>query len=365
MILDLYLARRFLTTFLGVFGVFLALSFLIGMLEQIRRFDAGEVGFVGIIKLTLLNTPRETSRILPLIMTMATLTFFMSLARSSELVVIRSTGRSVYRTLFAPVSVAFMIGVGAVAIVNPIVASTSNQYEIVAARNAERVSSFLSLSREGLWLRQGGRDGQVVIRAARSNQDGTILSDVTFFEFGPDGAPGYRIEAESATLGSGIWQLESAKKWHLDTSANPERESTVYAELDVPTGLTADRIRESFGTPDSISIWELPDFIDRLERAGLSPLRHRVWMNMELALPVMLTAMALVGAGIFMRHTGYRRTSTMVILALALGFALHFIRNFAQILGENGQIPVLLAAWCPPVAAIMLTAGIILNLEYR
>ncbi len=50
-------------------------------------------------------------------------------------------------------------------------------------------------------------------------------------------------------------------------------------------------------------------------------------------------------------------------MALGLGFTLYFIRNFAQILGENGQIPVLLAAWGPPVAAVLLPLGLLLHLE--
>ena len=38
-------------------------------------------------------------------------------------------------------------------------------------------------------------------------------------------------------------------------------------------------------------------------------------------------------------------------------------RNFAQVLGENGQIPVLLAVWAPPLAAIGLSLGLLLHLE--
>jgi len=46
-----------------------------------------------------------------------------------------------------------------------------------------------------------------------------------------------------------------------------------------------------------------------------------------------------------------------------MGFGLYFIRSFAQILGENGQIPVLLAAWAPPVASILLALGLLLHSE--
>jgi hypothetical protein len=60
---------------------------------------------------------------------------------------------------------------------------------------------------------------------------------------------------------------------------------------------------------------------------------------MELSLPLLMAAMTLVGAGFTMRHTRLGRTGVMVLLALGAGFALYFVRNLAQILGENGQIP--------------------------
>ena len=45
------------------------------------------------------------------------------------------------------------------------------------------------------------------------------------------------------------------------------------------------------------------------------------------------------------------------VLAVLLGFGIYFIRNFAQILGENGQLNALAAAWVPPVASVLLALG--------
>jgi lipopolysaccharide export system permease protein len=64
-----------------------------------------------------------------------------------------------------------------------------------------------------------------------------------------------------------------------------------------------------------------------------------------------------------MRHTRFGGTGTAVLTAVLLGFVLYFIRSFAQILGENGQIPILLAAWAPPIAAIFLALGMLLHAE--
>ena len=133
--------------------------------------------------------------------------------------------------------------------------------------------------------------------------------------------------------------------------------------MSLASNLTRDQILDSFGTPSAVPIWDLPAFIARLETAGFAARAHRVWFQMELALPLLLVAMVLMGAGFTMRHARFGRTGLMVLSALLLGFTLYFIRNFAAILGENGQIPVLLAAWGPPVAAVLLPLGLLLHLE--
>ena len=131
----------------------------------------------------------------------------------------------------------------------------------------------------------------------------------------------------------------------------------------MPTNLTRAGIRDSFGTPSVIPIWDLPGFIASLEAAGFSARKHRMWLQSELAMPVFLVSMVLVGAAFTLRHTRAGRTGVMVLFALLTGFSLYFIRNFAQILGENGQIPIALAAWAPPLAAIGLAMGLLLHLE--
>jgi lipopolysaccharide export system permease protein len=64
-----------------------------------------------------------------------------------------------------------------------------------------------------------------------------------------------------------------------------------------------------------------------------------------------------------MRHTRFGKTGVMVLSAILLGFGVFFIRSFAQVLGETGQLPVALVAWTPPVAAILLALGLLLHTE--
>ena len=94
MILHFYFARRFATGFAMITAVLFALVMLIDGVEQARKFGSFDIGWQKIIGLTLLNTPQTINLILPLIVILATVALFISLARSSELVVTRAAGRS-------------------------------------------------------------------------------------------------------------------------------------------------------------------------------------------------------------------------------------------------------------------------------
>ncbi|MGB0799475.1 MAG: LPS export ABC transporter permease LptG, partial [Planktomarina sp.] len=320
MTLHLYFATRFLRSFFLVIGAFILLIVMIDFLEHLRRFSGQDTSFGKIAQLVALSTPAKIYKLLPLVMVLSSLALFLGLSRSSELVVTRAAGRSALRALFAPLLMAFGIGVFAVVAINPIVAATEKQYELQTASLSGQRASALSFSSSGLWLRQGDQDVQTVIQAQRANLDGTRLFDVSFFEFDPDGKATRRLAAQSAYLENGFWRLDNVKEWTLETGGNPEATSSTMPIFKIPTELTKSHISDSFGTPASIPIWDLPSFIVRLEQAGFSARRHLVWFHMELALPFFLAAIMMIGAGFTVRHSRAQKTSMMVLLAVMFGF---------------------------------------------
>ncbi len=362
MILHRYFARRFFWMFMALLGIFAVFQFLIDFIDLLRRIS-DDANFAEVIGMTLLKTPEGLYQIMPLVMILAAIALFIGLSRSSELVVTRAAGRSGLTLLAGPVFVATIIGMLTVAVMNPIVASTSKHYFEKLESYRSGGGSILSIGSEGLWLRQGDPQGQTVIRADRANADASVLYDVTFIAYAPEGGPVRRIRAEEARLDAEGWALTDAKTWPLDPGVNPERSSTRQASLRLPSSLTQESIRDRFGNPASISIWNLPAFISDLEEAGISARRHLVWMQMELSRPVFLLSMLLIGAAFTMRPARLGRTGLAILSAVLLGFGLYYVRSFAQVMGENGQLSPLLAAWIPPLASLLLALGLLLQME--
>lgn len=361
MTLDLYFARRFLRSFLLTLAVFFAIFALVDLVEQVRRFADRAEGMGPILALVLLNTPSELYQILPLVTMIAAIALLLGLARSSELVVARGAGRSALRALLGPAAVALALGALASAAVNPLVAAASQEYDsrVARLRGEERA---LAVSEDGLWLRQGGAEGPAVIRAARSGAEGTELSGVTVLRLDGEGRPLERIEAARARLEDGAWRLEEARVWPLG-AANPEAAAVTRDAVSLPSTLTAQEIRDGFGDPSALSLWEMPGFIARLEAAGFAAARHRVALQREIAQPAFLLAMLLVAACFTLRPQRGRRVGVLVLGAVLTGFGAYVLRDVALVLGEAGQVPAWLAVWAPTLAAIGLSLAALLHLE--
>ncbi|MCV2446884.1 LPS export ABC transporter permease LptG [Paracoccus sp. DMF] len=371
MILSAYVARRFLRMFLMIALIFGAILFLIDIVEQIRRFSDEAIGLSGAAVLSLLNITASFYSIMPLMTVLAGIALFLGLSRTSELVAIRASGRSGLRVLAAPAVAAVLVGMLAVAVLNPMVAATSKRYDDAVARMKSGGGQTISVGANAVWLRQAlqmrGPDGvetmgQVVIQASRASPDATTLYDATFTVFAEGTGPSRRIDAAEARLGDGAWQLSAVKEWPL-SQPNPEAMARTAATMELPTDLTAARIRDSFGNPEAIPIWQLPTFIKGLERAGFSAQRHKVWFQMELARPLLMAAMVAIAAVFAMRHMRGRKMGLLVLAGFGCGIGLFFLRNLAQVLGDNGGLPPVLAGWAPPVVALLFALGALLRLE--
>ncbi len=361
MILHRYFARRFFWSLAMVFGILTLIMWLVDLVGDLQ--DYTELAFPKVLQLTFLRLPAKSYEILPLAVVLATVALFVRLARTSELVVVRAAGRSGLVSVMAPVAVVALVGVLGLTSFNPIVAATARRHNDLVNDYFGGGSAIMVLANEGLWLRQGGPDGQTVIHAERASSDLTVLFGTTFLDFASDGTPVRRIKASAARLREGEWVLYDVKLWELAQSDNPEATAVELEQLRLASALTHDRIIDSFGKPEYIPIWELPAFIAQLEQAGFSARRYAMWYQMELARPLFLMALVIISAALTMRPARLSNTGLSVLAAVMLGFGLHYLRNFAQILGENGQIPIHLAAWAPPVASFLLATGLLLHME--
>jgi len=357
-----YILWRFLANLLKVQLAFLVLVFVIDGIEQAQTLSPYNLSGLEVLHIIALRMPQFLMQIFPLVAMLASLSTFVGLSRSSELVVMRASGQSALKLLLVPVAATLVIGIIVTTVFNPIVAATIRKTDALLAEYNVGGQSLVSLGAKGIWLRQGGQESQFVIQADRTSFNGSILFKINLFEFTLDGALTRRIQAESARLDAGQWLMRNGTDWRFDAGGN-KAAATDFEELFLATTLTSQEILEKFASPQAVPIWDLPALIERLNEAGFASQRQRLFLQSELARPLLLVAMVLIGAGFSMRHARFGQTGLMVLIAVFSAFLLYSLKSIAEALGAAYEIPIALAAWGPPAAGILLTMGLLLHLE--
>jgi lipopolysaccharide export system permease protein len=358
--ISFYILRQFLIWFLIMFATIVAVIMLIDAVELLRRGSGrDEATFSIITSMALLRTPFLAQEAVPFAVMFGGIFTFLRLTRNHELVVLRAAGVSVWQFLAPALIAAVVLGIINITVINPLSAVLLSQFEELEGRYLTGRSSLLAVSAEGIWLRQNSSDGagQTVIHAERVQPDELRLEQVIVFEFSGDDEFKGRIDAESALLLNGRWELSEA--W----LTRPGRAGVFVAKQDLATDLTPDKIQESFASPETVALWNLPRFIRVLEETGFSPVAHRLQFHALLAEPFLLAAMVLIAAVFSLRLT--RRGGTIVLVGAGVlaGFFLFLLTNVIQALGLGASVPVILAAWTPAGVSLLIGITFLLHLE--
>jgi lipopolysaccharide export system permease protein len=341
--LSRYFGLRFLLVVIGIFFGMLALVAMVDFVEMLRRSShMKDVSALFVGKITLYRVPFLTERILPFAVNTAAMFCYLNLSRRLELIVARSAGMSAWQFITPAMLIAFMIGVAATTLYNPISASMREESARLEAELFRR-NVGLQDSGSGYWIRQRSADGQAIINAKSSNQQGLALAGVTVFRF--DQSDGFveRIEAKSAVLHAGFWRLEEARIFSTD--AQPVDRSV----HDVKTNLTSAQVRESFQAPDTVPFWQLSNYIRLAENAGLAASGYRLQFYSLLAQPFGLVAMVLLAASVSLRPARFGGAQKMILAGTVVGFLLYVMAKVTGDLSKAGLMPPVLAAALPPL----------------
>ena len=140
-------------------------------------------------------------------------------------------------------------------IFNPLVATTSKSYLNIKEVYIKGEKAAFSIGAEGLWLRQGDDLEQSVIRASRTNYDGSVLHDVTIISFSENGPAIRRVTAEQAIILDKNWHLNNVKIWPLNSDLSSEKNAVLKDKLVISSNLTKDEIYHCYKEKDGVKVF--------------------------------------------------------------------------------------------------------------
>jgi lipopolysaccharide export system permease protein len=355
-----YIGRSYLMALIGATMIVSSLLFLFDIIEITRRTGSKSVGIDVVMQMALYRLPMALQAALPFVFMGGAVLIFWRFARSSELVVFRSIGLSVWRFLSPIMVVVVLLGIANVTLFNPLAARLYTEFERLEADLDSSVEAPMAFSDGGLWLRERRPDGQMILHAQAVRQvDNALRMDgVTILRLGFDGRFRERVDAVAAGLEQGNMLLADA------IVTRPGQVEQRISTLVEPSNLTLPKIRDSFSPPETVSFWDLPDFIAFFDAAGFSSHAHRLQWHALVASPLLLVAMVLMGA-VFSLKPSQRSVNWLfrIVGAVGAGFGVFFFSKITFTLGLSETLPVGLAAWTPTLMTTFVALAILFHLE--
>ena len=354
--LNFYLARQFLLTVFAATLVMLAILLLSDMLALLDDLNPSN-GFTGevMLRLVLLKAPDMVLKLVPFTIMLGTMACYARLTKNQELTALRTSGVSAWQFLLAPAVVCLLIGLFNLTALNPIAAAMLKKYEHIYTEYFPGNAKGLLVEGGGVWLKQKEQDMEMIIRANSVSSQGTTFSGVTIYRFDHAGHFQDLLSASSMTLGNSHWSLKDV------ALLSPNKPAIRVPQQDITTTLTPEKIRGSFTSPNTLSVWELPKFIRILKETGFSSLSHQMHFQRLLAAPLLGVAMFLLAAPFALRLTRFGGMGRLLLTGIIFGFIFYLLNNIIGAYGLSGRIPVVLAAWMPTLITGMVGIAMLLH----
>jgi LPS export ABC transporter permease LptG len=356
-ILDRYLIREFLA-FVGIgLGVAAALYVIVDLGDTLNRFLRVKPPLLYIIEHFVYRLPAALHQGLPVIMLVATIFLFLSLSRFHELTAMKAAGISLYR-VSAPVLLMGLSFAVSAMLFQELFLPRLNELgeEVDRVKIRGQLPRHLQ-SRQRLWLRSAdSRFYRVELLSPQTND----LYGVTVLEVDRQFRLLNRLDARQAHWTESGWELSDGAFREIEAGGTVQTVPFTLTALNLTEEIDEfTRIHKDF---ESMSYWELRDYVARLEAAGFQAKKYLVALYSKLSFPLVNLVMVLVAIPFALQSPrGGRLFGVGLAIAIMAGYlVVHYV---ALAFARADLLPPFVAAWTANV--IFLGIGMSLFLRAR
>lgn len=351
--ISIYLFSLYCQYFLVVSLILTGILVLSNIFDVLQRFKDLNLSLNVFWRLVLYKVPYLLNQIAALVSFISMAGFLVRLVRNNELIVILSSGISIWRVLIVPAAAALTLGVIIVSVLNPAGSYGLQQYQILEAQLTKKTLSTFGSGPSGeiLFFEKSGRHHQI-IKAQSVDLALQELTNVTIFFINADNDFSKRLDAKKARLNHHQLTLSEVQIITNDSMSK-------QAEMTISTNWSIDHCLER--SPEMISVWQLPGIIDKLLKSGAPVINYQLNYYKQLLKPLMMAATVILAACFFSLQKRHNVQSKIVASGLLVGFAVYWwFEVTLRILAYRGIEPFL-AVLLPIILIILISNFVVLH----
>ena len=324
-ILNRYIAREIIKATALAALVLLTLVNIFTLSDELRDVGKGSYELKQVFTYVALTSPRNLFELIPSSALVGSMFALGAMANHSELVVMRTSGVSMFKLIWAVLRAGLIIVISSTLLGEFIAPAAERSAQLL--KNTSQKNQIASWSQHGFWI----RDGQSFINIRNIPQQNEI-GDIQIFELDTDRQLRFATRARQATYSEGEWQLKDIhqsefKSQQIITHYSPSAAWSSILDPDLLSIVIVD--------PAHLSTTELSRFIGFMKQNGQkSDLFELAFWN-RIMNPFATLVMLLLAIPFILGHARFVHMGQRVIMGVILGLIFYL---FDKMFGNIGLV---------------------------
>ncbi len=345
-ILDLYigkiLVRHVVVTIMVLLGLFTFVSFV----DELGDLDKAGYGILQVLQYVLLQIPKSLYEVFPMAALIGSILGLSTLARDSELIVMRAAGVSILRIVMSVVKVGLIL-----ALVAMILGEIVSPYTETKAQQVRLGALQTDIGQEedfGVWM----RDDNTYVSIGEVLPNLTLLR-IKIFEFDERNFLRFLSTAKEGEyqLDGQRWLLKGLRRTMIDddSSAADEVNAAYWT-----TGVDPNILRVFRIEPEQLSLWQLDQYIDHLTANKQDTSSYELVFWSKVVTPFATIVMLILAVPFVFKESRSGNLGRSLFLGIMIGLAFFIMNKAFGYFVSIFSIPPLLGASLPTLLVCAL-----------
>ncbi len=349
-LLDRYIGITLLSHILVTILVLVGLFAFVSFIDELGDIDRGRYGIVQVIQYVLLTIPKTLYEVFPMAALIGSILGLSTLAKSSELIVMRAAGMSVLRIVGSVLKVGAVLALMAMIMGEVVAPYTEDRAIDVKAQALQKNATARGDS--GVWIRDDNtyvNIGEVL--PGEVFPDLTLL-DVKIFEFDSQNFLRWLVTADQGEFRKGRWLLKGLSRTNIN------EESSVADSVDAAywsTALDPEILRIYQVKPEQLSIWQLSEYITHLRTNKQDTSRYELEFWTKLVTPLATMVMLILAVPFVFKEARSGNLGRSLFAGIMVGLGFFILNQAFSYFVALFSIPPLLGALIPTALVFVMS----------
>ena len=348
-IYEKYIVKKFLIKFITISAIFLSLTIILNIFEEISFFKNINHSFLTPYFLTLLNSPITLFEIFPFIFLISTQFLFYEIFKKDELILLKNSGLSNLKIITTLFFSSLLLGFLMIIVYYNLASKLKFYYTDIKNKFTNDNKYLAVVNDSGLWIKDETDDSILIIKSNHIKDNYLINVIINQFDFEFNHLK--TIQSDKVDISSKNWIIYSPSITQNNiTSQN-------LSKLNFKSNFDENKINNLFSNFSTLNLLELFNLKEDYEVLGYSSDEVMIHLLKLFSTPFFYALMTVLSAVIMFNINKKNSLFFHIVLGILVSVLIYYMNFMFISLGNTGKIPIDISVFLP-ILFISIITGI-------